>query len=64
MVPAQHFFTLPPLSVQDQSLFGSADRTKRTNSSKSDGHAGLDKPSAIGDFFSGVRSDGSILLPL
>ena len=50
--------------MQDQSLFGSADRTKRTNSSKSDGHAGLDKPSAIGDFFSGVRSDGALFLPL
>jgi len=43
----------------DQSLFGSADRTKRTNSSKSDGHSGLDKPSAIGDFFSGGGTAGS-----
>lgn len=43
----------------DTTLFGSGEKAKRIASSRSTGAAGLDKPSAIGDFFSGGGSAGT-----
>lgn len=43
----------------DSTLFGSGEKQKRIASSRSDGQQGLNKPSAIGDFFSGGGSAGT-----